>query len=49
MEGIYRNFNQTNIVDNLGARDALLNTGIEVASFEASDYQKVRDSMMKLK
>jgi TRAP-type C4-dicarboxylate transport system substrate-binding protein len=48
MEGIYRNFDETNMVDNLGARDALLNTGIEVVSFEVSDYQKVRESMMEL-
>jgi len=48
MEGIYRNFDNTNMVDNLGARDALLNTGIEVVSLEVSDYEKVRDSMMEL-
>lgn len=46
MEGIYRNFDEQNLVDNRGARDAMLNTGIETVSFELAEYQKVRDILM---
>jgi len=47
MGGIYRNFDKQNLVDNLGARDAMLNTGIETISFELAEYQKVRAILME--
>jgi TRAP-type C4-dicarboxylate transport system substrate-binding protein len=46
MEGIYQNFDKQNLVDNRGAHDALLNTGIETVSFELAEYQKVREILM---
>lgn len=46
MGKIYQNFDKQNLVDNRGARDAMLNTGIETISFELSEYQKVRDILM---
>lgn len=46
MERIYRNFDKQNLVDNRGARDAMLNTGIETVEFEVDEYQKVRDILM---
>ena len=48
MERMYRNFDKTNVDDNLAARDAMLNTGIETVSLEVSDFEKVRESMMEL-
>ena len=48
MERMYRDFDKANIVDNLGARDAMLKTGIETVSLEVSDFDKVRESMMEL-
>jgi TRAP-type C4-dicarboxylate transport system substrate-binding protein len=48
MERMYRNFDKTNMDDNLAARDAMLNTGIETVSLEVSDFEKVRESMMEL-
>ena len=48
MERMYRNFDKANTVDNLGARDAMLNTGIETVSLEVSDFEKVRESMLEL-
>ena len=46
MGRIYRNFDRQNLVDNRGARDAMLNTGIETVAFEVAEYQKVRDILM---
>jgi len=43
MERMYRNFDKMNLVDNSAARDAMLNTGIEIISFELADYQKMRE------
>ena len=48
MGQIYRNFDKSNVADNLGARDAMLNTGIETVSLEVSDFERVRESMMEL-
>ncbi len=48
MGRIYENFDKTNLVDNEGARDAMLNTGIETVSFEIADYEEVRDALMEL-
>ena len=46
MGRIYRNFDRQNLVDNRGARDAMLNTGIETVAFEVAEYRKVRDILM---
>jgi TRAP-type C4-dicarboxylate transport system substrate-binding protein len=48
MGRIYKNFDKSNLVDNDGARDAMLNTGIETVSLEVSDYEEVRDALMEL-
>ena len=44
----YENFDKTNLVDNRGARDALLNTGIKTVSVAPEEYEKVRRILMKL-
>jgi len=43
MEGMYRKFDEMNLVDNSAARDAMLKTGIETISFELADYEKMRE------
>ena len=43
----YQNFDKVNLVDNRGARDALLNTGIETVPVESEEYDRVRDAFMK--
>ena len=48
MERTYRNFDEQNLIDNRGARDALINAGIESAPFEIAEYEKVRSVLMKL-
>ena len=48
MGRIYENFDKTNLADNDGARDAMLNTGIETVSLEVADYNEVRDALMEL-
>ena len=48
MGRIYHSFDKSNLADNLGARDAMLNTGIETVPFVRSDYQKLREAMMEL-
>jgi TRAP-type C4-dicarboxylate transport system substrate-binding protein len=48
MERTYRNFDEQNLVDNRGARDALINAGIESVPIEISEYQKVRSVLMEL-
>jgi TRAP-type transport system periplasmic protein len=48
MGGIYQNFDKSNLVDNAGAREAILNTGIETVSLEVADYEEVRDALMDL-
>ena len=47
MERTYENFDKVNLVDNAGARDALLNTGIESVAVETAEYDKVRVAFMK--
>ncbi len=42
----YQNFDKQNLVDNRGARDALLNTGIESVPFDMEEYNKVRRILM---
>jgi TRAP-type C4-dicarboxylate transport system substrate-binding protein len=44
----YENFNKMNLVDNRGARDALLNTGIESVQVAREEFEKVRAALMKL-
>lgn len=48
MSRTYENFDRTNLVDNRGARDALLNTGIETVQVAQEEYEKVRAALMKL-
>ncbi len=43
MEASYRNFDKTNLDDNHGARDALINSGIESVSYEESEYRSIRE------
>ena len=42
----YSNFDKQNLIDNRGARDALLNAGIESVPFDLAEYQRVRDLLM---
>jgi len=42
MEKSYRNFDKANLDDNQGARDALINSGIESVPYEESEYQSIR-------
>ena len=44
----YENFDKVNLVDNRGARDALLNTGIEVVPVTREEFDKVRAALMEL-
>ena len=48
MSRTYENFDKTNLVDNSGARDALLNTGIESVEVAPEEFDKVRAALMKL-
>ena len=48
MARTYENFDKTNLVDNRGARDALLNTGIKSVQVEPEEYDKVRAALMQL-
>lgn len=43
MERTYRNFDKANLVDNLGARDALLKAGIESVPFDIEKYAAIRE------
>lgn len=44
----YRNFDEQNLVDNRGARDALINAGIETVPIDGAEYEKVRSVLMEL-
>ena len=46
MERTYRNFDKQNLIDNRGARDALLNAGLESVPFDIEEYQRIRDVLM---
>jgi len=48
MTRTYENFDKMNLVDNRGARDALLNTGIESVQVAPAEYDKVRAALMDL-
>jgi len=43
MEESYRNFDKTNLDDNHGARDALINSGIESVPYEQAEYRSIRE------
>jgi TRAP-type C4-dicarboxylate transport system substrate-binding protein len=42
MTRTYEKFDKANLVDNRGARDALLNSGIKSLAFDAADYARMR-------
>jgi TRAP-type C4-dicarboxylate transport system substrate-binding protein len=46
MERTYRDFNEQNLIDNRGARDALLNAGIESVEVDADEYRRVRKLLL---
>ncbi|MBT8107177.1 MAG: TRAP transporter substrate-binding protein DctP [Gammaproteobacteria bacterium] len=48
MERTYKDFDRQNVIDNRGARDALIKAGIQRAPIEIAEYEKVRDVLMKL-
>jgi len=39
----YENFDKANLVDNRGARDALINAGLQSVPFEISEYTRTRE------
>jgi TRAP-type C4-dicarboxylate transport system substrate-binding protein len=43
MTRIYENFDKLNLVDNRGAMDALLNSGIETVDYDGSEIDRIRD------
>jgi TRAP-type C4-dicarboxylate transport system substrate-binding protein len=45
MEATYDKFDAVNLVDNRGARDALLNAGIETVDFDAVDVDRIRAAL----
>jgi TRAP-type C4-dicarboxylate transport system substrate-binding protein len=47
MTAIYARFDAANLIDNRGARDALVNSGIEAVEFDADEYSRVRRIMEK--
>jgi len=47
MTAIYANFDKANLVDNRGARDALVNAGIEPVEFNAEELARIREVMQK--
>src|SRR5210317_1907385 len=46
IERTYRNFDKQNLIDNRGARDALINAGLESVPFDIEEYQRIRDVLM---
>jgi TRAP-type C4-dicarboxylate transport system substrate-binding protein len=46
MSRMYLNFDEVNLVDNEGAYEALLNSGIEPVVIDDAEYQKVRDLLL---
>jgi TRAP-type C4-dicarboxylate transport system substrate-binding protein len=43
MTGIYEKFDSSNLVDNRGARDALLNAGIESVAYDEAELDRIRE------
>ena len=46
MKETYAKLNATNLVDNRGARDALINAGLESVAVDTAEYQEVRKVLM---
>ena len=47
MGATYRNFDETNLADNIGAYDALIKSGIKPVEFGAEEFAEVRDVLLK--
>jgi len=47
MTRTYRNFDKVNLVDNQGAYDALLKSGIEAVKFDDEEFVKVRNLLLE--
>ncbi len=47
MEATYANFDRVNLEDNRGARDALINSGIESVPYDESEYFAIREVLAK--
>ncbi|MCH7536615.1 MAG: TRAP transporter substrate-binding protein DctP [Proteobacteria bacterium] len=47
MGATYRKFDKANLVDNKGAFDALINSGIELIEFGAEEFAEVRSVLLK--
>ena len=45
MERTYREFNEANMVDNRAARDALVNSGIELVEFDPAEIDRLRSAL----
>lgn len=45
MDRTYANFDTVNLVDNRGARDALVNAGIESVDFDAAEMDRIRNAL----
>jgi len=43
MTRTYENFDKGNLVDNRGALDALLNSGVETVEFDQAEIRRIRD------
>lgn len=46
MTGTYKNFNKANLIDNEGAFEALINSGIQQVEFDEEEYLKVRNLLL---
>jgi TRAP-type C4-dicarboxylate transport system substrate-binding protein len=47
MTRTYENFDKTNLVDNQGARDALIKSGIKSVSFDEAELNRIRDVLQR--
>ncbi len=47
MQETYENFDRANLEDNRGARDALLNAGIESVPFDAEEVARLRERLLE--
>ena len=43
MSRVYKRFDQQNVIDNIEARDALINAGIETVDFNLSEQDRIRE------
>ena len=43
MSRVYKHFDQQNVIDNIEARDALINAGIETVDFNLSEQDRIRE------